>query len=79
VLVSAVTGEGLEVLAERVQASFRKTLRPVELLVPYEEGSRLAELHELADGLEREETAEGVRVSARLPEAVAVRYERFAI
>jgi GTPase len=79
VLVSALTGEGLDTLGDRVQTSFRRALRPVELLVPYDEGGRLAELHELADGLERRETAEGVRVTARLPAAVAERYERFAV
>jgi GTPase len=79
VLVSAATGEGLDVLGERVQEAFARTLRAVELLVPYDEGRRLAELHELADGLEREETAEGVRVTARVPAAVAARYERFAV
>ena len=30
-----------------------------ELLVPYDEGGRLAELHELAGDLEREDTPEG--------------------
>src|SRR4051812_28505518 len=79
VLVSGETGEGLDVLTERVQEAFARSLRDVELLVPYEEGGRLAELHELADGLEREETADGVRVSARVPAAVAARYERFAV
>jgi GTP-binding protein HflX len=79
VLVSGITGEGLDVLAERVQEAFARTLRAVELLVPYDEGGRLAELHELADGLEREETAEGVRVTARVPASVAARYERFAV
>jgi GTP-binding protein HflX len=79
VLVSAATGEGLDVLGERVQDAFARTLRAVELLVPYDEGRRLAELHELADGLEREETAEGVRVTARVPASVAARYERFAV
>ncbi|HVE67909.1 MAG TPA: GTPase HflX [Solirubrobacteraceae bacterium] len=79
VLVSALTGEGLDELRDRVQAEFRRTLRDVELLLPYDEGGRLAELHELADGLEREDTADGVRVSARLPEPVAARYERFAV
>ena len=63
VLVSGTTGEGLDVLGERVQEAFARTLRDVELLVPYDEGRRLAELHELADGLEREETADGVRVT----------------
>ena len=79
VLVSALTGEGLDALRDRVQAAFRSALRDVELLLPYDEGGRLAELHELADGLEREDTADGVRVHARLPETVAARYERFAV
>jgi GTP-binding protein HflX len=77
--VSALTGEGMDVLADRVQEAFRRTLREVELLLPYDEGKRLAELHDLADDLRREDTAEGVRVSARLPETVAARYERFAV
>jgi GTP-binding protein HflX len=79
VLVSGATGEGLDVLGERVQEAFARTLRAVELLVPYDEGRRLAELYELADGLEREETADGVRVTARVPASVAARYERFAV
>ena len=79
VLVSGTTGEGLDVLGERVQEAFARTLRAVELLVPYDQGRRLAELYELADGLEREETAEGVRVTARVPASVAARYERFAV
>ena len=79
VLVSGATGEGLDALGERVQEAFSRTLQPVELLLPYDEGGRLAELHELADGLEREETAEGVHVTARGPAAVVARYERFAV
>jgi GTP-binding protein HflX len=79
VLVSGRTGEGLDVLGERVQEAFARTLRAVELLVPYDQGRRLAELYELADGLEREETAEGVLVTARVPASVAARYERFAV
>ena len=40
VLVSALTGEGLEDLQERVVAEFERTLRDLELLVPYSEGGR---------------------------------------
>jgi GTP-binding protein HflX len=79
VLVSALTGEGMDILADRVQEAFRRSLREVVLLLPYDEGGRLAELHDLADDLQREDTPEGVRVSARLPETVAARYERFAV
>jgi GTPase len=79
VLVSAHTGEGIDTLVARIEDEFSRRLREVELLIPYEEGGRLAELHELSGDLEREETGEGVRIRARLPEPVAARYERFAL
>ena len=67
VQVSAATGEGLEELREAIEARFLATLEPMELLLPYEEGGSLSELHELAGELEREDTAEGVRIRARVP------------
>jgi GTP-binding protein HflX len=79
VLVSARTGEGLEALVARIEDEFARRLRDVELLIPYGEGGRLAELHELSGDLEREETGEGVRIRARLPAPVAARYERFEL
>jgi GTP-binding protein HflX len=79
VVVSAETGEGLDALRDRVRAAFAPTLRSVELLVPYGDASLLPELHAAAGDLQREETAEGVRVIARLPEALAARYDRFAV
>jgi GTPase len=78
-LISAVTGEGIQALVERIQLEFARRLFDVELLVPYEEGGRLAELHELAGDLEREDTPDGVRVSVRLPASVAARYASFAL
>ncbi|MDX6668905.1 MAG: GTPase [Solirubrobacteraceae bacterium] len=77
--LSAATGEGLEELAEEIEREFRRALQPVELLIPYGEGGSLTELHEVAGDLEREDTAEGVRVSARVPPTVAARFERFAV
>jgi GTP-binding protein HflX len=77
--VSAVTGEGLATLAEAIEARFLSSLRPMELLVPYGEGGRLSELHDLAGEMEREDTAEGVRVRARVPAGVAARFERFEV
>jgi GTPase len=77
-LVSARTGEGLDALCERIAEEFRHALRPVELLLPYAEGGRLAELHDIAGELEREDTAEGVLVRTRLPRAVAERFAQYA-
>ena len=55
------------------------TLRPVELLVPYADGGSLAELHEVAGEVSREDTAEGVRVRALVPARLAERFARFAV
>jgi GTP-binding protein HflX len=41
-LVSAVTGEGLDELRERIVQEFERTLKDVELLVPFNEGDRYA-------------------------------------
>ncbi len=77
VQVSGATGEGVDALRDAIEARFLATLRPMELLVPYDEGGSLSELHDLAGELEREDTPEGVRISARVPVAAAQRFERF--
>ena len=79
VLVSAQTGEGLEELQERIHIEFEKTLVDVALLVPYNQGALLHEIHEIAGELDREDRPEGVKVAARLPKVVAERYGRYAL
>src|SRR4051812_697029 len=78
-LVSALTGEGLDALGERIAAEFERTLRDVELLVPFSEGGTLSELHDVAGDLERRDTADGVRISVRLPAVIAARFDRYAV
>ena len=77
--VAAETGEGLEQLREAIGARFLSSLTPMELLVPYEEGGRLSELHDVAGEMEREDTPDGVVVRARVPAFAARRFERFAV
>jgi GTP-binding protein HflX len=79
VQVSAATGEGLDGLGEEVEAKFLSTLRRMELLVPYDEGGRLSELHDVAGEMEREDTPAGVHVKARVPAGAASRFERFSV
>jgi GTP-binding protein HflX len=79
VLVSGVTGEGLDELGERLERELLHTLRPVHLLVPYADGGSLAELHELAGEVSRRDTPEGVRVDALVPARLASRFARFAV
>src|SRR5580704_2380765 len=79
VLVSGATGAGLGELEERIERELRHTLRPMELLVPYSHGGSLAELHDIAGELQRQDTPEGVRVRALVPARLAERYARFAV
>jgi GTP-binding protein HflX len=66
--VSALTGEGLDELRSSLAAFFADRFEPVELLLPYEEGGRLAELYALgAPILERIDREDGVYVRAHLP------------
>jgi GTP-binding protein HflX len=74
-LVSALTGEGIETLRDGVERAFEDTLAEVELLIPYSEGARLHELHEVAGDLVRTERGDGVLVRARVPVAELHRFD----
>ncbi len=77
--VSAITGAGLDDLRERIERAFAETLTEVELLIPYSQGGRLHELHEVAGELERTDGPDGVRVHARVPSAELHRFDDLAI
>ncbi|HET8638662.1 MAG TPA: GTPase HflX [Solirubrobacterales bacterium] len=79
VAVSALAGEGLEGLRARIESAFEDTLAEVELLVPYAEGARLHELHEVAGDLVRTEREDGVLVKARVPVAELHRFDDLAV
>jgi GTP-binding protein HflX len=79
VLVSALAGEGLEGLRSRIEVAFEDTLTSVELLVPYSEGARLHELHEVAGELDRTNRDDGVLVRAKVPVAELHRFNDLAV
>jgi GTPase len=79
VLISARESEGLDGLRERIEAAFEETLTEVALLIPYSEGGRLHELHEVAGDLEREDREDGVLVHAKVPSAEMHRFSDLAV
>jgi GTPase len=79
VLVSAIDGEGLDRLRTEIEAAFEETLAEVELLVPYAEGGRLHELHEVAGDLVRTEREDGVLVHAKVPVSELHRFDDLAV
>jgi GTP-binding protein HflX len=78
VIVSALAGEGLDEVRERIEQTFAETLTEVELLIPYNQGGRLHELHEVAGELERTDGPDGVLVHARVPSAEMHRFQDLA-
>jgi GTPase len=78
-LVSAETGEGLDELRSGIADAIGQRLTEVELLVPFDAGERLSELHEIAGDLEREDREDGVLVRARLPAALADRFSDLSV
>src|SRR3954452_25174445 len=79
IAISALSGDGLEELRDRIESAFEETLRPLELLLPYSAGGTLAELHEVAGDLVREDRPEGVLVRVSVPAALAHRFTDFAL
>ena len=78
--VSARTGEGLEALRERVAARFGERFEPVRLLIPYDEGGRLAELYALGMPVdERADREEGVFIRAHLPRRELPRFAPYLL
>ena len=78
--VSARTGEGLEALRERIAARFGERFEAVRLLIPYDEGGRLAELYALGMPVdERADREEGVFIRAHLPMREVRRFAQYLI
>jgi GTP-binding protein HflX len=80
VQVSARTGEGLDDLRHRIAERFGERFEPVRLLIPYDEGGKLAELYALGAPVdERADRPDGVFVRARLPRREIRRFAPYLI
>ena len=78
--VSAATGVGLDALRERIHERFADRYEDVRLLLPYEEGGKLAELYALGAPIEeRQDGEEGVLIRARLPHREIARFAPYVV
>lgn len=77
VFVSAHTGEGIDVLRHRMADLTVATDVGIDVVVPYDRGDLVSRVH--ADGrlIETEHTAQGTRVRARVPAALAAALTEF--
>jgi GTP-binding protein HflX len=80
ILISAVTGEGLDDLKARIADRFADRFEEVRLLVPYDEGRVLSDLYALGAPIdERKDTDAGVVVRARLPHREVRRFAPYLV
>lgn len=73
VVMSARTGEGLDRLLERVQGVLQELFVEVNVLVPYEQGTLVHEIHEQGTIETEEHTPDGTRIHAYVPTWLAAR------
>ncbi|WP_207569025.1 GTPase HflX [Mycobacterium decipiens] len=78
VFVSARTGDGIDALRRRVAELVMPTDTAVDVVIPYDRGDLVARVH--ADGRvqQAEHNAEGTRIKARVPVALAATLREFA-
>ncbi len=77
--VSAQTGEGLDELRARIAEHDQGGTHRSRVARTLQDGERLAQLHEVAGDLEREDRADGVLVRALLPAALVERFGDLAV
>ncbi len=79
VVVSAVTGEGLEALEEALWDRLSRLYREVELLIPFSAGAAAARVHEVGEIVTEEYRPDGLAVRARLASAEIRRLQEFVV
>jgi GTP-binding protein HflX len=79
VRISARTGEGLTTLLAKIDGMIASPFATVEAMVPYESYELVRLAHERGSVLAREDTAEGVRIRATVPDDLADRLRAFPV
>jgi GTP-binding protein HflX len=77
--ISAASGDGVGALLDAIEAAFAATLEPVELLIPYDDGAALSDLHAIAGQVERDDREDGVLVRARVPRSHSHRFATYSV
>jgi GTP-binding protein HflX len=78
VLVSALTGQGLDHLLEAIAESLTKLLVTVSLSVPYERGDVVAAAHRIGEVIEEKHDENGTIIDVRVPADQLARFAAYA-
>jgi GTP-binding protein HflX len=72
-LVSALTGDRVDGLRERLIALARRRLTPLDVVIPWSAGTLLSDVYRQGRDINEQETESGLRVTALMPPAAAAR------
>jgi GTP-binding protein HflX len=78
VFVSALTGEGIDALRRRMGEIAVPTDTAVDVVIPYDRGDLVARLHAGGRVQQEEHNADGTRIRARVPVALAASLREFS-
>jgi GTP-binding protein HflX len=79
VVCSARTGEGIEEVLAALEADLPQGAVEIKALLPYSRGDLVSRLHDKAEVLGIEHTADGTLVHARVSEAIAGELELYTL
>jgi GTPase len=79
VLMSAITGDGLDEMLQALSDRLRALANVIELVVPYDRGDVVAAVHREGEVLVEAHEDNGTRLRARLDEAGASRFREFQV
>jgi GTP-binding protein HflX len=71
VVISAMTGEGIDELLLAIEADLPHLMEQINILLPYSRGDLLSRVHSQGDVIAMEHEEGGTRLSARVPQALA--------
>lgn len=77
--VSAVTGEGVEELLQRIDSEAASGDRALTVLIPYDSGELVQVAHERASITSQRHTHDGTLISLRVPAYLVSRFEPFSV
>jgi len=79
VVCSAHTGDGIADVVAALESELPRPQVDVEVLLPYDRGDLVSQIHENGDILSSEHTGEGTHISARVNRGLAGALEQYAV
>jgi GTP-binding protein HflX len=79
VVCSARTGEGIDELLAKLEPELPRPQVDVEVLLPYDRGDLVSQIHENGEILSTEHTGDGTLITARVNAGLAGALEQYAV